>query len=431
MRASRALRVMIAVLGPVAVVSTACVEGQIPSAANNAAGLPRTRGTLFARQITLFDREGNAQRRLDEPGGYSLPAFSPDGTRLAVLKQEAGPPPSRHIWVFDLSTGVKTQLTFDPASESRPVWSPDGRAVAYTSRGAIYRKPLQDSGAEELLYQNTFAAGMALTDWSRDGSMLSFYSGGVLYALPLPGPRPPIELIREAYEAYNGRWSPDGHFLAYASDESGHNEIYVRAFDAPAVRFSAGGGKWTVSSQAREGVNAAEGESCYGSSRNCVSAYWRQDGRELLYVTPRGALMAVDVGIAPTFEPVRPRFLFQVQTSANAATWAVSPDGQQVVVLVPLLTERRVVEVPTQVLSKYVGMYVEPGLERFIVTLEGNRLVVQGESGQKQQLLAESVTYFFARNDEGDLDFEFFTDARGVVTHFIHYAGRGTTYRRQ
>ena len=158
-----------------------------------------------ARVLTVFDRQGKVVSTVGERALYSAPVFSPDRTRLAVVKRdlESG---TEDLWVLNVATGKSTRITSNQTQAQElvdtPVWSPDGSQVAYRAlRGGyfgLYRKASNGEGTEELLYQHP-GGGMNLADWSLDGRFLSFDSeGGTLYVLPLAGDgeRKPIELFR-------------------------------------------------------------------------------------------------------------------------------------------------------------------------------------------------------------------------------------------
>ena len=374
-------------------------DGQAPA---------RAKGAPFPEQLTLFDRQGKVLRTVGNPGDYSLPAFSPDGTRLLVLKYT-------DIWVFDLSTGRSTQFTPDPSRYRSAVWSPDGTQIAYSSfrenYTGVYRKASNGTGSEEQLYRHTLGVvAVRLTDWSPDGRFLFFFvQGDVLYALPLNGDRKAVELVREEFSAFGGRLSADSRFLVYSSDESGRDEVYVRAFDSSSGGFSPAGGKWQVSDQGGQPL------------------HWRQDGRELYYLAKDGGVMAVEVTTTPAFKAGPPKLLFRAPAT-DGGNGAISRDGQRFVFAVPVPPERKQVTIPPEILAKYTGTYVLPtvsdGPMDVVVTLEGNQLMIQlGAEPQKLPLAAESDTYFFNRQPGGDRDIEFVKDDTGAVTHLIQYTG--------
>ncbi len=163
----------------------------------------------------------------------------------------------RDIWVRDLARGVMTRLTFDPAADGLPVWSPDGKQIAFSSdrEGGvfqIYRKDASGAGQEERLTEG--ASPKLVLDWSKDGKYILYQAtnpgtGNDLMALPLEGDRKPIPVVSTKFNELTGAISPDGRWLAYASDDSGQFEIYVQAFPCAAggpARRSAGNTSYSV-----------------------------------------------------------------------------------------------------------------------------------------------------------------------------------------
>ncbi len=282
------------------------------------------------RQLTLLDRQGKPTGIIGPPGLYGPPSFSPDGTRIVVPK--VNPDNSwGDLWTFDLATGTATQITNDPTPNGPPVWSSDGKYVAYVSmRGqysGIYRKAADGTGSEELLFRYTPGAGIALSDWSPDGKILSFFTG-VLVMVPLepavanPIDRKEVDWLKEDYEAILGRFSPDSRFIAYLANEEKVDvmQVYVRAFD-PSKPATGAGVKVSTNANGANGM-----------------LLWRQDGKELYYITRDFDVMAVELTTTPTIQASAPRLLFRLpggpQNGATAGK-AVSPDGQRFVVLLP------------------------------------------------------------------------------------------------
>ncbi len=315
-----------------------------------------------ARVLTLFDRQGNIVATVGERAIYGQPNFSPDRTRLAVMKTDMEAE-TTDIWVLDVATGKSTRITASQtgAFAGSPVWSPDGRELAYVAlRGSyqsLYRKASNGEGTEALVYQHP--GQIVVTDWSMDGRFLSFFSrdltGGILYALPITGDgeRKPIEMFRTASQAAGPRLSPDSRFVSYASDESGKDEVHVRPFD-PSAGASAlpVAGSWQVSDQGSRGM-----------------LFWRQDGKEMYYFAADGGVMAVPVSTAPTFEFGKPTMLFRLSQAVpvNPATASVSSDGQRIVLAVhpkPTLLQITVFNRRGTVVSKVgePGRYVNPAL---------------------------------------------------------------------
>src|SRR5262245_35436145 len=199
-----------------------------------------------ARVLTIFDRQGNVVTTVGERAIYLDPAFSPDRTRLAVTAWDLESE-TEDLWVLDIATGTSTRITSNKPEDqewvSTPVWSPDGRQVAYVALRngyeGLYRKASNGEGTEDLLYRHP-GAGLRLTDWSLDGRFLSFsttdLSGGTLYVLPLAGDgeRKPIEVFRSEFQLRGSSFSPDSRFLSYTLEQSETTHVYVRRFDPSA-----------------------------------------------------------------------------------------------------------------------------------------------------------------------------------------------------
>jgi Tol biopolymer transport system component len=288
--------------------------------------LPPPRGPQL-QQITIYDRDGKVVSKVAEPGLYGAPAFSPDRSRLAVLRNDLTTAKT-DIWIYDIDTGKGTPLKIEVPSA--PMWSPDGRYILYTTvRGSymgIYRKAADGSGSDELLFRYTPGAGIQLTDISPDGKFLSFSSGGVVLMVPMTGTDPlarqAIEFSREEFDVALGRFSADGKFVAYRSNESDPGgmrfQVYVKPFNAATGK--ADDGKWQV-------------------SKNAVAAmlHWRADGKEMFFRDfnePGNTdlrVMAVDITAAPTFQAGTPKVLFTIPGPINGNLGNISRDGQRFV----------------------------------------------------------------------------------------------------
>jgi len=281
------------------------------------------------RQLTLYDRSGKVLSRVGQPGFYNQPNLSPDGTR-AVLMRNDPQTGNTDIWTMDLTSGKGTPITNDTPPQNAPIWSPDGKQVAYVSTveglSAIYRKAADGTGEPEMIFQYTPGAGMVLTDWSSDNKFMTFYTG-VIVLVPLDGTKNPLERkeidwLREDYDAAQGRFSPDNRYIAFISNEADvdRGEVYVRPFDpskpdatsGPAIRISTDGAIGMIQ--------------------------WRRDGRELYFMTRNWEVMAVDVETAPTFKAGTPRMLFSLPgpLPGNPLQWKnVSHDGQRFLFAMP------------------------------------------------------------------------------------------------
>jgi Tol biopolymer transport system component len=280
-------------------------------------------GTLVYRRMRVgderlgwLDRQGNRLGTVGEAYRYTQVAISPDGTRAAAGRFGLG----ADIWLTEFAHAGDTRFTFDPSVDRDPVWSPDGSRIAFTSNRSgqydLYQHASNSSGQDELLFKS---GHMKLaTDWSRDGRYLLYNdldpkTKRDLWVLPMDAAssgRKPVAFLSTDFDELNGKFSPDSHWVAYQSDESGRYEIYVRPF--PAVQ---GGGKWPLS---------------HGGGRQ---PHWRGDGQELFYIGPDNSLMAVPVSASSaTFQPGTPKALFKVPSSQ---TWDVTADGKRFLFPIP------------------------------------------------------------------------------------------------
>ncbi len=271
------------------------------------------------------DRQGTRLLWVDRggrPEGASIPLqrpsmvrLSPDGRRCAValLDPESG---NQDLWLSDATGGNPTRFTFDPGNDSMPVWSPDGRRLVWASNRdtvyQLYQKAASGSGEDALLLKSD--QYKFPTDWSRDGKTILYRqidpkTGFDLWTLPVgpaAGEPKPLPFLRTEANETAAVFSPDGRWVAYASDESGRYEVYVRGFPS-------GEGTRQVSSG---GGNAP---------------LWRGDGSELYYQAPDGTLMAAAVERGPGFASRPPVALFAFRPSGPLTTpfYAPAPDGQR------------------------------------------------------------------------------------------------------
>jgi Tol biopolymer transport system component len=222
------------------------------------------------------------------------------------------------LFVVDETRGTTTQLTFGAASGNFPVWSPDGSTIAFGSNRAghydIYRKPAGTSGGEELLLSSD--RNKFLMDWSRDGRWLLYGEADPtgakegLWVVPAQGDRKPVPYVPADADHRDARFSADGRFVAYTSDESATPQVYVETFPA-------GGGKWQISTSG-------------GSNPR-----WRADGRELYYLSPAAELMAAAITLTPRFTPEAPVKLFDTWIRSYLSNFDVSADGQRFLSMAP------------------------------------------------------------------------------------------------
>jgi serine/threonine protein kinase len=265
-----------------------------------------------SKQLVWVDRDGKQIRSLGKIGGWSQPALSPNEKRVAVDRDQPGG--TREVWLYDAEGGNASRFTFDPADNTTPIWSPDGTQIVWGSNRNvtydIYEKAANGSGRDEMLYSSNNVK--VATDWSRDGRYIVFYeldpkTKRDLWVLPMTGDRKPWPFLATDANEVGAKLSPDGQWLAYASDESDKYEVYVQSFPS-------GGGKRQI------------------STNGGIGPRWRGDGKELYYDTPDGALMAVDVNLGKGFENGAPHKLFEFRSGnglITVAPYAASADGQK------------------------------------------------------------------------------------------------------
>jgi Tol biopolymer transport system component/tRNA A-37 threonylcarbamoyl transferase component Bud32 len=239
--------------------------------------------------------------------------LSPDGRRVALAGSTA-PDGSNDIWTLELATGKLGRVTSDPASELNPVWSPDGRSIAYRSnrdgRFAIYERASDGLGDEHRL-----VSAPSFVVWPCDWKPQQLvYVGDMretardLWSLSLTANAEPVALVRTRFDEREGRVSPDGRWMVYQSDESGRSEVYL-------LRLGTAGSRQQVSSEGG------------------WSPIWRGDGRELFFLAPERAVQAVSFGPGDSPELGTPHVVRRLPVGAR--DWDVSADGSRFLVLYP------------------------------------------------------------------------------------------------
>jgi serine/threonine-protein kinase len=273
-------------------------------------------GANFApRRLVWVNRNGTREPIPAPLRSYVAPRLSPDGSRAAVSVRDQ----QSDIWIWDFNRQALTRLTADPDVDHHPVWSPNGRTVIFTSMrtgaDAMYAQAADGTGtAERLTYMSNQHTSRGV---SPDGFQIIFDQIGPdgskdLMALELAAGHRVVPLLRTPADEQNGQLSPDGHWLAYESDESGQFEVYVRPYP------NLDGGRWQISID--------------GGAR---PAFTRR-GNELLFQGKDGRLMGAALRIATTFSAdapigiIEPKYYsLQFSPTSTARAWDASPDGSR------------------------------------------------------------------------------------------------------
>lgn len=298
-------------------------------------------------QLTWVDRSGTARGTVgDRDASFSVPRVSPDGRRVAVGRTVRG---NQDLWLLE---GTRTtRLTFDPAIDQFPVWAPDSTRIVFRSNrngpGDLYQALASVAGGEERLL---ISDQTKLPDsWSPDGRFLLFrlndpHTGADLWVLPMAGDRPsansgrpepadgrmPTVFLKAPFDELRSAFSPDGRWVAYHSNESGRNEVYVRAFvppgaSNPATRTDRGVGLSPDGAVGQWQVSTTGG----------VFPAWRPDGKELYFLNPAGFMMAAPIAVTGTrIAPGEPVALFPARIRGGGEDtgaprqYDVAPDGR-------------------------------------------------------------------------------------------------------
>ena len=282
-----------------------------------------------SRQLVWYDRSGKRLAVASRAGDQLDLRLSPDGRRVATAQFDYQ---SRNydIWIYDLTREVPTRFTFDPALHRLPIWSPDGLQIVFASnrkgRWRMYRKAASGAETEEVLHDSN--VNEIATDWSSDGKDIVFFTTGdkrtnsdswmlKLPSGPAGGKPEAIPFLRTEFnEGQGATFSPDGKWVAYQSDQSGKNQVYVRP-------LSGSGGEWQISTA--------------GGSR----PHWRRDGKEIFYLGEDGRITAAEIKInGAALELGAVHSLFKVDAVTNVggisfldgSAYDVSADGQRFLV---------------------------------------------------------------------------------------------------
>ncbi|MEO7143300.1 MAG: hypothetical protein ABI165_07320, partial [Bryobacteraceae bacterium] len=277
--------------------------------------------------LTWLDRTGRVLGEIPSPSYPSTLALSRDGTRAAFsqVDPQSG---NTDIWIVNTARGVPNRFTFNHGTDRAPVWSPDGRQIAFESdRDGLYKVYWKDSiraGDDQLLL--SVDGSPEPTDWSSDGQFLLYWSHGTNTGYDLwvlqslagdPAQRKRVPYLQTPSDETQGQFRPEAagapHWVAYTSNESGSYEVYVQSFPI-------GSGKYQI------------------SSGGGTQPRWRRDGNELFYLAGNGKLMAVNVAVSPAFSYETPRALFDAHVETSGVPqfplrYDVSLDGKRFLVV--------------------------------------------------------------------------------------------------
>jgi eukaryotic-like serine/threonine-protein kinase len=275
---------------------------------------------IAGQRLAWVDRDGQEDAVPIAPSrSFGNPRLSPDGRRLVLVRRDESGSSNTEIWIYDLATNTERQLTFDPAANVYPIWTPDGQRIVFSSNRAggrnLFWRPADGSGRDERL--TTSPNIQSPWAWSSDGMNLIFAERNPatdmdIAVLSMSGDRQTRALIGTRFTETEPDVSPDGRWIAYYSNETGREEVYVRPFP------NVDGGKWRVSMDGG------------------ADPLWGPDGHELFYLSIDGSrLMAVPVMTMPTFVSGMPKALFERRYArqSGAISYDVSPDGQRFLII--------------------------------------------------------------------------------------------------
>jgi Tol biopolymer transport system component len=278
--------------------------------------------------LAWLDRSGKRLGTLGGPVGFGGGLrVSPDGKTAAVsvVKPSGG---ASDIWLYDVARGLRMRFTFDPAFDSAPVWSPNGRTIVFRSNrngnSVLSRKAADGSSNEDVLFAGNMGLAKTPGSFSPDGKYLAYSENGKtgqdIWILPdplgQPGSAKPYPFLQTEFNESDAKFSPDGHWIAYMSNESGRNEVYVTPFPGP-------GGKRQISPA--------------GGS----APLWRPDGKELYYIAADNRLTAAEIEAkVGAFEVKKVDALFGPLVSVSGGVtsgnaYDVSTDGRRFLAAIP------------------------------------------------------------------------------------------------
>jgi eukaryotic-like serine/threonine-protein kinase len=307
-------------------------SGQIAASVSTNGVLAFRGGNQFEADLAWFERSGKPLATISTSKSFENPELSPDMKRLAVDIEDPKNG-NRDLWLMDIKGGGLTRLTFEASAEAIPLWSPDGSQIAFWSNrkgGNIYKIQADGGGEEQLLDTDS-----APQSWTPEGNAILYRAGSPagLWLLPLTGERKPKLYLQTHYWIRQARLSPNGRWVAYASDEPGTFQVFIQSFPNPDVKRQ---------------ISTAGG----------MQPRWRADSKELFYVAADGRLMSVSMttSAGPIADVAKPLF----DTPLNGTTYQnavyhqydVNADGSRFLLRIP---RKNLTPVPITVVTNWTG----------------------------------------------------------------------------
>jgi Tol biopolymer transport system component len=292
------------------------VKRALFDASENGLLVAQTGSGVALSQPVWFDRKGKELGAVGKPDVYGNVSIAPNGQSVAVSITDIASQ-NTDVWTYDLQRGNTKRLTFDPAQDSVPIWNPGGAQLVFASNrrdfNDLYVK--NSDGAQEEKNIAVSEVDKFPNDWSTEGKYILYTQDTDFWFVTLPELKGSL-FLKAPSVLRNGQFSPDGKWVAYASNETGKWEIYVTSFPTPR-------GKWQVS------VGGGE------------QPRWRGDGRELFYLSPESKVMAVPVTTGANFDSGTPVILFQATPRQpipiyDLFVYDVSRDGQRFLIITPV-----------------------------------------------------------------------------------------------
>jgi Tol biopolymer transport system component len=277
-------------------------------------------------RLAFYDRNGKEENVFNKPDDYREAKLSPDGQKIALTIYDESRR-NRDVWIYDIKRNLNTRLTFSPADDRNPVWSPDAKQVIFSSdrnkgKFQLFVKSSDGVGDEKQITNSKFPA--FVFDWSLDNKYISFWQVNSktkpdIYFIRVEKDMDTIKtkpevFLNSEFQEVGGFFSPDGKWFAYVSDESGRFQNYVRPFPGT-------GSKWQIST-------TAIGAGFFGWARSGKEIYYRSGNNKLMSVEVKANGSAFDVGSA--------KELFELPFSGQAEFDGVSPDNKRFLLRVPV-----------------------------------------------------------------------------------------------